>query len=75
MDFKKTRTLGDLRNDPRVKEVYQDSDGYWVSLNSPWHWGGCGTVHEDTIKECCNQLNHSVVPCVLSHDHEYGDCE
>ena len=73
--MKKVKTLNDIKQDIRVKDVYHDSDGWWVSLIDGWHWDGCGSVHEDTIKECCNQLNHSVVPCILEHDHQYGNCE
>lgn len=67
------RTLNDIKNDPRVREVYQDSDGWWVTLIDGWLWDGCGSVHEDTIKECCKVLNHSITAC-LYRDQPNHDC-
>lgn len=36
----------------RVREIYQDSDGYWCYLNRGWYWEDWGlhTIHEDTQK-------------------------
>ena len=41
-----------------VDQIFQDSDGWWVWLK-PGYWSSnmeCGTIHEMTIKECCEQM-------------------
>ncbi len=44
-----------------VKELYQDEDGIWCTLNDGW---GCGVFHNDgvmhceTIKELRNEMTY-----------------
>jgi len=63
--YKKARTMRDLRNDPRVSQVFNDGiDGIWVHLKEEFinNRLECGTIHEYTIAECCQQLNEEVTP-------------
>lgn len=64
MKFKKCRTRKDIENDPRVDFVsYEDSDGIWVYLKYPYYntYLEIATIHEDTIKDCLEQLNNDVI--------------
>ena len=56
--MKQPRTLAQLKADPRVSNVCQDDDGWWVDLKSQFISDDTetGTIHEDTIKECCSGL-------------------
>lgn len=64
--FKKVRTLKDIQNDPRVDECFGERDGenysYWCYLKKGWRssFSGCHTIHEDTIKEICEELNGGI---------------
>lgn len=60
--YKKARTMRDLRNDPRVSMVFVDCDGIWVHLKDGFinNRLECGTIHEHTIADCCQQLNQEV---------------
>lgn len=43
-----------------VREVYHDSDGYWICLNPGYHASrtdtGCRTIHEDYISDLKYQI-------------------
>ena len=58
MMFKRSKTLDDLvKSDPRVNSWYHDfQNGYWVDLEDGYSWDGCGSIHEDTVKEVLNAL-------------------
>jgi len=63
--FKTPRTLADLKADPRVdwiSDERRDGNGWWVYLKGEWFSThvDCGTIHEDTIKECCAGFKHIV---------------
>lgn len=42
----------------RVRELYHDSDGYWLYTNRGYctYEYGCHTIHEDTQKDVLQQL-------------------
>jgi len=48
--------------EPMVKEIYHDSDGYWVYTAEGYYAAGmgccdeCHTIHEDTVKELLWQI-------------------
>jgi hypothetical protein len=50
------RTLAALKTDPRISEVYRDSDGIWVYFVYGWRntydepMGCLHGIHEDTVK-------------------------
>jgi len=46
------RSLDRIANDPRVKLVFSDEDGYWVWIIG-WHCAmtDTGSIHEYTIKD------------------------
>ena len=60
MSFKKARTKQDLIDDPRTYDVFSEGHRDWwvylkagyINVNSE-----CGTIHEETIAECCAHLN------------------
>ena len=63
--MKKARTMRDLRNDKRVSQVFDEGvDGIWVHLKDGFinQRLECGTIHEYTIADCCQQLNEEVTP-------------
>ena len=67
MAHKKARTYNDILNDPRVDSVSDErgyGDGIWVYLKKGYinQRLECGTIHEHTIAECCQQLNEEVIP-------------
>lgn len=41
-----------------IRDIYHDSDGYWVCLNKGWNTGyeDCHTIHTDTITELRQEL-------------------
>lgn len=45
--------LNRLGADPRVSEIYQDSDGIWLYTMDGWKAepGGSHTIHENTVRE------------------------
>lgn len=54
----KLRTKADIESHPAVHELVKDADGYWIYLKHDY-WCPpmeCGTIHEYTIKECCEKL-------------------
>lgn len=64
--FKKVYTLKGIKADPRVKEVYCESEGfynpkvsYWIILKQEFICPKmqCHTIHEKTIQSCCQSLN------------------
>ena len=65
--IKKARTLADIQNHPMVESTHTEYDGYreddraarWVYLKEGFISPDmeCGTIHEGTIKECCEKLN------------------
>ena len=71
----KARTLKDIQNHPAVESTHVEWDGCfedslgrevqgrWVYLKEGWISPEmeCGTIHEPTIKACCELLNN-VVP-------------
>jgi hypothetical protein len=63
--MKLLRTLKDIRNDPRVVDVYHEAEnGWWVDMHPGWCWcPETHLIHEQTIKEVCAVLNHDVTPC------------
>jgi hypothetical protein len=63
--YKKAKTMRDLRNDKRVSQVFDEGvDGIWVHLKDGFinNRLECGTIHEYTIADCCQQLNEEVTP-------------
>jgi len=61
---KKARTMRDIRNDKRVSQVFNEGvDGIWVHLKDGFINSRleCGTIHEYTIADCCQQLNEEVI--------------
>lgn len=62
--MKKARTMRDIRNDKRVSQVFDEGvDGIWVHLKDGFtnQRLECGTIHEYTIADCCQQLNEEVI--------------
>lgn len=70
MEYKKVRTKKDILNDPRVDSIHQEYDGAFEG-DTPNYWcylkpgfisvsSECGTIHEQTIKAVCDELNFSV---------------
>jgi|TARA_Y100000034_G_scaffold88294_1_gene105989 hypothetical protein len=56
---KMSKTLDRLvKKDPRIQSYYFDVDGYWVNLSDGYNWCGCGTIHEDTVKEVLEQVKY-----------------
>tara|TARA_R100000664_G_C2745889_1_gene133664 strand:+ start:916 stop:1104 length:189 start_codon:yes stop_codon:yes gene_type:complete len=45
-----------IKKDKRIESYYKDLDGYWLVLKDGYNWDGCGTIHEDTIKEVLKQI-------------------
>ena len=61
------KTLDKLGNDPRVSNIYRDSDGIWCELARGFQNGsdpGCHAIHEDTASAV---RSVSIIPCD-------GDC-
>lgn len=65
----KARTLADIKRHPMVESTHTEFDGYreddraarWVYLKPGYLSPDmeCGTIHEGTIKECCELLNNA----------------
>lgn len=53
---------------PMIKEIYHDSDGYWVHTERGFYaagtdpWPGLHTIHEDTQRELLAQIR-AIKPC------------
>ncbi len=47
-----------VKNDNRIESYTKDIDGYWIYLKEGYNWSGCGTIHEDTIKEVLKQISY-----------------
>ena len=62
-EFKLVRTYADAWSDPRVYEIYKDSDGWWIHLEDGFicETLECGTIHEATLKDLFRQLNDEVI--------------
>ena len=68
--FKKVYTLAQIKADPRVEDAFSEmgniEDGkldYWINLKEGYicESMGCGTIHEQTIKEAAWLLNNDVI--------------
>jgi len=64
MAYKKATTYTHLNLDSRVDWISDErgnGDGIWVYLKEGFintHLE-CGTIHEHTVAECCDQLNNT----------------
>lgn len=68
--FKKVRTLADIKNDPRVVSIHREEDfmfsgkfSWWCYLKTGWQDAmnpTCHTIHERTLKEVCWLVNESI---------------
>ncbi len=58
------KSLNVVNDDPRVTEVFQDSDGIWLWLNPGFtaEPRGAHDVHEDTVREVLRRYRQ-IVPC------------
>ena len=60
------KTLDVVNNDPRVQEVFQDSDGIWLWLICGSGWTseryGAHDIHEMTASEVLKRYR-ALVPC------------
>lgn len=45
------KSLDKIAADPRVEEVYQDSDGIWVYLVRGYNYEDCSGLRGDTCKD------------------------
>ena len=68
--FKKVTTSKQAKLDPRVQDCFAEYGNiesgkydWWISLKEGWicRSMGCGTIHEQTIKECLHLLNTDVI--------------
>jgi hypothetical protein len=50
------RTLDRVAADPRVREVYSDSDGIWVYFVPGWNFEGCSGIRGDTVRHVLEQF-------------------
>lgn len=71
--MKKARTLADIRNHPFVESTHTEWDGCFTDAldrERPGRWVylkpgyicpsmECGTIHEASIRDCCEMLNES----------------
>ena len=48
---KTLQRLWDRNNDKIENIFHEDDNGWWIDLKYGWCWWGCGSVHEDTIKD------------------------
>jgi len=60
--MRKPRTYKQLREDPRVSDWSDERDmdegGLWIYLANGWVADdGVSTIHEDTVKTCCDCLS------------------
>jgi len=60
------RTIKQIESDPRVQSVSDErnsGEGVWVYLHAEYisPMMGCGTIHEDTVRDCAYEMQ-SVVP-------------
>lgn len=58
-------SLDKLGDDPRVREIYKDSDGIWCELQAGFGWDGCHGLHENTVKEMLAQVRY-IRPCACA---------
>ncbi len=64
-DMKKVRTLNDIKNDPRIDEIFSEvcpsygQKTWWAYCKAGWQFemNQCHTAHEDTIKDLCDYIN------------------
>ena len=65
--FPKVTTLAQALKDPRVEDAFTEKDDFgvtcWINLKEGYicESMGCGTIQEDTIKECLHLLNNDVI--------------
>lgn len=68
--FKKVFTLAQIKKDPRVADAFYEignidpnKKDYWINLHDNYicRSMGCGTIHEQTIKEAAWLLNNDVI--------------
>lgn len=45
-----------MRRPAKVKEIYHDSDGWWVLLNDGWTIDDCEGIREDTKKQLLERV-------------------
>lgn len=66
--MKKTRTVKDLKNDPRIEDVYKMYQGTWTVLSKKEYWfeENHRTVI-GSVKECCEDVNELLTPCPKEH--------
>lgn len=59
--MRKARTLNDIKAHPWVYDAFNDGDGWWVYMHAGFIQPDmeCGSIHEDTIRECCDMLNNA----------------
>jgi 3-hydroxyisobutyrate dehydrogenase-like beta-hydroxyacid dehydrogenase len=50
------KTLDRVAADPRVKKVYQDSDGIWIDLAEGFNFEDCSSIRRDTVREALNDF-------------------
>ena len=74
--MRKPRTRKDLEAHPLVTELwYEPDNGYWIQLAPGWlRDHETHTIHEDTIKELCIELNTNVYRCPGSPDTNWCTC-
>lgn len=65
------KSLDVVNDDPRVQEVFQDSDGIWLWLVTDSHWTAdprdAHDIHEMTVRDVLARYR-GLVPCP-------ADCE
>ena len=75
-NFKKVYTMAQAKQDPRVSDMFAehgniDSDkyDYWINLKEGYVCRAteCGSIHEQTVKECLWYLNNDVVEGTEDH--------
>lgn len=74
--FRKVYTLQQVKNDPRVAEVWtENNDGrdYWAALKEGYINGEAGThtLHEWSVRRLCEVLNFHVRECTPIEAHNY----
>jgi hypothetical protein len=66
--MKKPKTFAQVKADPRVRDAYRDSDGWWIELRSGWRnaydepIGALHGIHEDTLRAALDRMPY-VAPC------------
>mgnify|MGYP003331330458 CR=1 FL=1 len=64
------KTSKQAKKDPRVEDCFSEfgnisfgKNDWWINLKEGWicRSMGCGTIHEQTLKECLHLLNTDVI--------------